>query len=126
MRFMVIVKASERSESGELPSAEALARMDAFSEEVVKAGGIVLEGAGLQPSSKGKRITFAGPKPFVTDGPFAETKELIAGFCIVQAKSQEEIVAWFSRAPFEDGDQVEIRQIFEPEDFERAVLSGPC
>lgn len=121
MRFMVIVKASERSESGQLPSPEILARMGAFNEELVKAG-ILLAGEGLQPSSKGARISFAGPKPVVTDGPFAETKELVGGFWILQAKSKEEIVAWISRAPFQDGEQVEIRQIFEMEDFGPATV----
>jgi len=120
MRFIVIVKASERSESGQLPSPEMLARMGAFNEELVKAG-IMLAGEGLQPSSKGARISFAGPKPVVTDGPFAETKELVGGFWILQAKSKEEVVAWISRAPFYDGEQVEIRQIFEREDFGQAV-----
>lgn len=121
MRFMVIVKASERSESGQLPSPEILARMGAFNQELVKAG-IMLAGEGLQPSSKGARISFAGPKPVVTDGPFAETKELVGGFWILQAKSKEEIVAWISRAPFQDGEQIEIRQIFEMEDFGPAVV----
>jgi hypothetical protein len=118
---MVIVRASERSESGQLPSPEMLARMGAFNEELVKAG-IMLAGEGLQPSSKGARISFAGSKPVVTDGPFAETKELVGGFWILQAKSKEEIVAWISRAPFQDGEQVEIRQIFEMEDFGPAVV----
>jgi hypothetical protein len=121
MRFMVIVKASERSESGQMPSPETLARMGAFNEELVKAG-ILLAGEGLQPSSKGARISFGGTKPVVTDGPFAETKELVGGFWILQGKSKEEIVAWISRAPFQDGEQVEIRQIFEMEDFGPATL----
>jgi hypothetical protein len=121
MRFMVIVKASERSESGQLPSPELLARMGAFNEELVKAG-IMLAADGLHPSSKGARISFAGPKPAVTDGPFSETKELVGGFWIVQARSKEEIVAWMSRAPFQDGEEIEIREIFEPEDFGAALL----
>ncbi len=121
MRFMVIVKASERSEAGELPGPELLARMGAFNEELVKAG-IMLAADGLHPSSKGARISFAGPKPVVTDGPFSETKELVGGFWIVQARSKEEIVAWMSRAPFQDGEEIEIREIFEPEDFGAAVL----
>jgi hypothetical protein len=120
---MVIVKASERSESGQLPSPEMLARMGAFNEELVKAG-IMLAGEGLQPSSKGARISFAGPKPVVTDGPFAETKELIGGFWILQARSKEEVIAWISRAPFQDGEQVEIRQIFEMEDFGAATVEN--
>jgi hypothetical protein len=123
MRFMVIVKASERSESGQLPSPETLARMGAFNEELVKAG-ILLAGEGLQPSSKGARISFGGPKPVVTDGPFAETKELVGGFWILQGKSKEEIVAWIARAPFQDGEQVEIRQIFEMEDFGAAAAAA--
>jgi hypothetical protein len=121
MRFMVIVKASERSESGQMPSPEMLARMGAFNEELVKAG-ILLAGEGLQPSSKGARISFGGSKPVVTDGPFTETKELVGGFWILQAKSKEEVVAWISRAPFEDGEQVEIRQVFEMEDFGPGAL----
>jgi hypothetical protein len=120
---MVIVKASERSESGQLPSPEILARMGAFNEELVKAG-ILLAGEGLQPSSKGARISFGGPKPVVTDGPFAETKELVGGFWILQGKSKEEIVAWIARAPFQDGEQVEIRQIFEMEDFGAAAAAA--
>lgn len=123
MRFMVIVKASERSESGQMPSPEVLARMGAFNEELVKAG-ILLAGEGLQPSSKGARVSFAGSKPVVTDGPFAETKELVGGFWILQGKSKEEIVAWISRAPFQDGEQVEIRQIFEMEDFGAATVEN--
>ena len=123
MRFMVIVKASERSESGQMPSSEVLARMGAFNEELVKAG-ILLAGEGLQPSSKGARISFAGSKPVVTDGPFAETKELVGGFWILQGKSKEEIVAWISRSPFQDGEQVEIRQIFEMEDFGAATVEN--
>jgi hypothetical protein len=122
MRFMVIVKATARSESGTLPSMESLARMDAFNEELA-ASGMLATGAGLQPSSTGKRITYGAPKPLVTDGPFAETKELIAGFCILEAPSQDDVVALLSRAPFDDGDQVEVRQIFEPADFERSVIA---
>jgi hypothetical protein len=118
---MVIVKASERSEAGELPSSEMLARMGAFNEELVRAG-VMLAGEGLQPSSKGARISFTGAKPIVTDGPFAETKELVGGFWILQTKSKEEVIEWISRAPFQDGEQVEIRQIFEMEDFGQAVI----
>ncbi len=121
MRFMVIVKASERSEAGELPSSEMLANMGAFNEELVRAG-VMLAGEGLQPSSKGARISFTGAKPIVTDGPFAETKELVGGFWILQTKSKEEVIEWISRAPFQDGEQVEIRQIFEMEDFGQAVI----
>jgi hypothetical protein len=118
---MVIVKASERSEAGELPSSEMLANMGAFNEELVRAG-VMLAGEGLQPSSKGARISFTGAKPIVTDGPFAETKELVGGFWILQTKSKEEVIEWISRAPFQDGEQVEIRQIFEMEDFGQAVI----
>jgi hypothetical protein len=121
MRFMVIVKASERSEAGELPSPELLARMGAFNEELVKAG-MMLAAEGLHPTSKGARISFAGPKPVVTDGPFSETKELVGGYWIVQARSKEEIVAWMSRAPFQDGEEIELREIFELEDFGAALL----
>ncbi|HEV8020788.1 MAG TPA: YciI family protein [Candidatus Lustribacter sp.] len=116
MRFIVIVKATPQSEAGELPSAEMLAKMGAFNQELAKAG-IFLAGEGLQPSSAGARISFAGGKPTVTDGPFAETKELVAGFWILQGKSKEEIVAWLSRAPFERGEQIEIRPIHEWEDL---------
>jgi hypothetical protein len=118
---MVIVKASERSEAGELPGSEMLANMGAFNEELVRAG-VMLAGEGLQPSSKGARISFTGAKPIVTDGPFAETKELVGGFWILQTKSKEEVIEWISRAPFQDGEQVEIRQIFEMEDFGQAVI----
>ena len=119
MRFMVLVKASEESESGVMPTREQLAEMGAFNEEMVKAG-VMLEGEGLQPTSKGARITFSGGKPSVTDGPFTETKELVAGFWIIQAKSKEEAVQWMSRAPFDEG-TVEIRRIFEAEDFGEAL-----
>jgi hypothetical protein len=116
MRFLVMVKATPESEAGELPSTEMLAKMGAYNQELAKAG-IILGGEGLQPTSKGARIRFADGKPTVTDGPFAETKELVAGFWILQGKSKEEIVEWLSRAPFERGEQVEIRQIYEMEDF---------
>lgn len=115
MRFMVMVKANKDSEAGVLPTPEQFTEMGQFNEELVKAG-VMLAGDGLQPSSKGARITFSGGKPSVTDGPFAETKELVAGFWIVQAKSKEEIVERMSRAPFENG-ELEIRQIYEAEDF---------
>lgn len=116
MRFLVMVKATPQSEAGELPSAGMLAKMGAFNEELVRAG-IFISGEGLQPSSKGARMSFAGGKPIVTDGPFAETKELVAGFWLLQAKSKEEIVEWLTRCPFERGEQVEIRRIYELEDF---------
>ena len=115
MRFVVFVKATTHSEAGVLPTQEQLADMGKFNEELVR-DGVMLAGDGLQASSKGARLTFTGGTPVVTDGPFAETKELVAGFWIVQGKSKEEIVERFKRAPFEDA-QIEIRQIFEAEDF---------
>jgi hypothetical protein len=120
MRFLVMVKATPESEAGELPSTEMLAKMGAYNQELAKAG-IILGAEGLQPTSKGARISFAGGKPTVIDGPFTETKELVAGFWILQGKSKEEIVAWLARAPFERGEQVEIRQIFEMEDLARVM-----
>ena len=116
MRFMIIVKASKDSEAGVLPSTELLTNMGKFNEELVKAG-VMLAGEGLQPSSKGKRIAFTAGKPTVTDGPFAETKELIAGFWLWQVRSMEEAVEWLKRSPFGPGDEVEIRPVFEAEDF---------
>lgn len=117
MRFMVQVRSNDTIESGVLPSAEMLETMGRFNDELIKAG-IMLAGDGLQDSSKGARIAFSsGGKTTVTDGPFAETKELIAGFWIVQAKSKEEVVERFRHAPMLDGDVLEIRQIFEAEDF---------
>jgi hypothetical protein len=115
MRFMILVKASEESEAGVMPSRELLAAMGAFNEELVKAG-VMLAADGLQASSKGARVKFANGKTTVIDGPFAETKELVAGFWIWQVKSKDEAIAWLRRAPFEDT-EVEIRQIFEADDF---------
>ena len=116
MRFMVIVKANKDSEAGVLPDQKILAAMGKFNEELVKAG-VMLAGEGLQASSKGARVRFEGPKKrTVIDGPFAETKELVAGFWLWQVKSKEEAVEWLKRAPFEEG-EVEIRQVFETEDF---------
>jgi hypothetical protein len=115
MRFMVIVKANKDSESGVLPSQEVLAEMGRFNEELVKAG-VMLAGEGLQSSSNGVRVRFDGNKRTVIDGPFAETKELIAGFWLWQCRSKEEAVEWLKRAPFREG-EVEIRQVFETEDF---------
>ncbi len=103
MRFMVIVKADKNSEAGVLPGKEVFAAMGKFNEELVKAG-VMLAGEGLQPSSKGKRIRFSGQQRTVIDGPFAETKELIAGFWLWQVKSMEEAVEWLKRAPFDGGD----------------------
>jgi hypothetical protein len=122
MRFLVIVKATPASEAGELPSAGMLEKMGAFNQELAKAG-IMLAGEGLQPSSKGARISYAGGIPKVTDGPFAVTKELVAGFWILAAKSKEDIIEWLSRCPFERGEEVEIRPIYELDDF-APVMSG--
>ena len=115
MRVMVMVKATKESEAGILPSTELLTEMGKFNEELVKAG-VMLAGEGLQASSKGVRVKFSGAKRTVIDGPFAETKELIAGFWLWQVKSMEEAVEWLKRAPFEDT-EVEIRPVFEAEDF---------
>jgi hypothetical protein len=115
MRVMVIVKADKDSEAGVLPSRELLAEMGEFNEELAKAG-VMLAGEGLQASSKGKRVRFSGTKRTVVDGPFSETKELIAGFWLWQVRSMEEAVEWLKRAPFQGG-EVEIRQVFESEDF---------
>jgi hypothetical protein len=116
MRFMVIVKADKHSEAGVLPSKEILGQMGNFNEQLVKAG-VMLAGEGLQPSSKGARIKFDGAKKTVTDGPFAETKELIAGFWLWQCKNLDEAKEWLKRAPFDGGTEVEIRQVYESEDF---------
>src|SRR4030088_506556 len=107
MRFMVMVKANAESEAGVLPSAELMAAMGSFNEEMVKAG-VMLAGEGLQASSKGARIRFGGARPTVTDGPFTEAKELVAGFWLIQVKSKEEAVEWMSRCPMQDGDEIEI------------------
>ncbi len=116
MRFMVLVKATKDSEAGVLPTREQLAEMGKFNEELVK-DGVVLAMDGLRASSKGARLRFDGGRPTVTDGPFAETKELLAGFWIVQGKSKEEIISRFMSAPFDRGEELEIRQIFELDDF---------
>jgi hypothetical protein len=116
MRFIVLVKANKDSEAGVLPSKEILTEMGKFNEELVKAG-VMLAGEGLQPSSKGARVKFQGGKKSVTDGPFAESKELVAGFWLWQCKNLDEAIEWLKRAPFDGGTEVEIRQIFEAEDF---------
>ena len=116
MRVMVIVKADKNSEAGMLPDKEILTKMGKFNEELAKAG-IMLAGEGLQASSKGVRVRFNGDKRTVTDGPFAETKELIAGFWLWQVRSMEEAVEWLKRAPFDGGAEVEIRRVFEADDF---------
>jgi hypothetical protein len=115
MRFMIVVKANKDSEAGVLPSQELLSQMMKYNEELVKAG-VMVSGDGLHASSKGARVKFSGGKTTVTDGPFAETKELIAGFWIFQVKSKQEAIDWVRRAPMEDT-ELEIRQIFEAEDF---------
>jgi hypothetical protein len=119
MRFMVIVKATPESEAGQLPSTEILTKMGAYNEELVKAG-VMLAGDGLRPSSKGARVKFENGKTTVTDGPFAETKELVAGFWIWQCKSQDEAIEWLKRAPFGGGTEIELRQVSEMEDFGEA------
>lgn len=119
MRFMVIVKASKESEAGVLPSKELFAHMGKFNEELVKAG-VLLAADGLHPSSKGSRVRFSREKLIVIDGPFAETKELIAGFWLWKVKSKAEAIEWLKRAPFREG-EVEIRQVFEAEDFGDAL-----
>ena len=116
MRFMVIVKANKDSERGVLPTEHQLADMGKYNEELVKAG-VMLAGEGLRSSAKGKRVRFNGSKRTVIDGPFAETKELVAGFWLWQCKSMDEAVEWLKRAPFDGGEEVEIRQVFEADDF---------
>jgi hypothetical protein len=116
MRVMVLVKATKESEAGVLPKEKILADMGKFNEQLVKAG-VMLAGEGLQPSSKGARVKFEGTKRTVIDGPFTETKELVAGFWLWQVRSMQEAIEWLKRAPFDGGTEVEIRQVFEAEDF---------
>ena len=116
MKFLVIVKANKDSEAGVMPSEKVLTDMGKFNEELVKAG-VMLAGEGLHPTSKGKRVKFSGTKRTVIDGPFAETKELVAGFWLWQVRSMEEAIEWLKRAPFDGGTEVEIRPVFEAEDF---------
>ena len=125
MRVMVIVKASKDSEAGKMPSTELLTAMGKYNEELVKAG-IMLAGDGLHPSSKGARVRFSGDKRTVIDGPFAETKELIAGYWMWQVKSMDEAIEWLKRCPnpHEDECEVEIRRVFEAEDFGEAMHAG--
>jgi hypothetical protein len=115
MRVMVLVKADRNSEAGVMPDQKLLTDMGNYNEELVKAG-VMLAGEGLHPTSKGKRVRFSGDKPSVLDGPFAETKELIAGFWLWQVKTMDEAVEWLKRAPFADT-EIEIRQVFEADDF---------
>jgi hypothetical protein len=123
MRVMVIVKASKDSEAGALPSRELLTQMGKYNEELVKAG-VMQAGEGLHPSSRGKRVRFSGDERSVIDGPFAETKELIAGFWLWQVKSIDEAVEWLKRAPFDGGTEVEIRPVFDPADFAPSDPTG--
>jgi PhnB protein len=119
MRFMIIRKADRNTEAGVMPSEELLAAMGRYNEELVRAG-VMLDGAGLQPSAKGARVRFSGGQPTVIDGPFTEAKELIAGYTIIQAKSRQEAIEWVRRWPVLDGDgnvEIEIRQMFELDDF---------
>ncbi len=122
MRFMIIVKANEQSEADVMPSEQELAEMGKFNEELVKAG-ILLAGEGLHPSSRGVRVRFSGSDRTVVDGPFAETKELIAGFWLIQVKSRDEAIEWIKRVPFKEG-EIEIRQVFETEEFADSDPSG--
>ena len=119
MRFMILVKANEKTEAGVMPTTEELEAMGRYNEELVKAG-VLLAGEGLHPSSRGARVRFDGQSRIVIDGPFSETKELIAGFWLIQVKSMEEAIEWVKRVPFHDG-EIEIRQVFEIEDFGEAA-----
>jgi hypothetical protein len=120
MRFMVIVKASKDSEAGVMPSTELLTAMGKFNEAMAKAG-VMLAGEGLHPSSKGTRIKYSGRDRTVTQGPFGATGELVAGFWLIQAGSRDEAVEWMKRAPFDGGAEIEIRQVFDAEDFGEAL-----
>jgi hypothetical protein len=115
MRFMMIVKASKESEAGVMPDERVLAEMGKYNEELMKAG-VLLDGSGLHPSSRGARVTYTGAKRTVVDGPFAEAKELIAGYWLIQVKSKAEAIEWAKRVPFQEG-EVELRQLFELDDF---------
>jgi len=123
MRFMVIVPGNEESESGALPPKELLEEMGRYNEELVKAG-VMLAGEGLHPAAKGVRVKFDGSKRTIIDGPFSESKELIAGFWILQCKSREEAIEWVKRAPFDGGVEITIRQVQEPEDFAAVDPTG--
>ena len=120
MRVMVLVKADKNSEASVMPDEKMLTEMGRFNEELVKAG-VMLAGEGLHPSSQGVRIRFDGAKRTVIDGPFAETKELLAGFWLLQVKSKEEAIEWIKRAPFDGGTEIEIRPVFEDDDFGEAL-----
>ena len=123
MRFMILVKANKDSEAGVLPDEKILTAMGKFNQQLEKAG-VLLAGEGLQASSKGARVKFSGGKRTVTDGPFTETKELVAGFWVWQVKSKEEAIEWLKRAPFGGGTEVEIRQVFEAADFAPSDPTG--
>jgi hypothetical protein len=120
MRFMVIVKADSNSEAGVMPSTELLTAMGKFNEEMVKAG-VMLAGEGLHPSSKGTRIRYSGKERTVTQGPFGGARDLVAGFWLIQVKSRDEAIEWMKRAPFDGGSEIEIRQVFDTEDFGEAL-----
>ena len=122
MRFMVMVKATKDSEAGVMPSQQRLAEMGRYNEELVKAG-VLLAGEGLHPSSRGVRVRFSGQQRTVIDGPFAETKELVAGFWLLQVRSKEEVIEWVRRCPnpFDGESEIEIRQVFEADDFGEAL-----
>jgi hypothetical protein len=121
MRFMIIVKATTDSEAGVIPSEQLLSEMGKFNEELAKAG-VLLAAEGLHPTSKGARVKISGSKRTVIDGPFAETKELVAGFWIIQVKSKAEAIEWASRVPFADNEVIEVRQVFEASDFPPEIL----
>jgi hypothetical protein len=116
MRVMVIVKGDKNSEAGVMPSREILTAMGKYNEELVKAG-VMLAGEGLHPTSKGKRVRFSGGKHTIIDGPFTESKELIAGFWLWQVRSMDEAIEWLKRSPFDGGTEIEVRQVFETDDF---------
>jgi hypothetical protein len=120
MRFMVIVKADKNSEAGVMPSTELLTAMGKFNEGMVKAG-VMLAGEGLHPSSKGARIKYSGRERTVTPGPFSATGDLVSGFWLIQVKSRDEAIQWMKRAPFDGGAEVELRQVFDAEDFGEAL-----
>ncbi|SHG17555.1 YciI family protein [Bradyrhizobium erythrophlei] len=120
MRFMVIVKANANSEAGVMPSTELLTAMGKFNEEMVKAG-VMLAGEGLHPTSKGARIRYSGNEPSVSQGPFPVTPDLVAGFWLIQVKSRDEAIQWMKRAPFDGGAEIEIRQVFDADDFGEAL-----
>jgi hypothetical protein len=124
MRFMMIVKANKDSEAGIMPTTEQLVEMGKYNEELIKAG-VLLVADGLHASSKGARVKFTGDKRTVVDGPFAETKELVAGFWVIQVKSKEEAIEWARRVPFRDGEEIELRQVVESSDFAPALEGSP-